>query len=157
MAKRREPSFAVSARIEDCVSFLVGKAAQRITRRCRDALAPLGITPVQYAVLNVLWERDAQSLAELGNRLVLDSATMTGVADRLVAAGLVTRAADPGGDRRISLLMLEPAGKALQAEAQAVLAAVNRAVVDELGSQAGPFWQALRQVGEVSGADVAGR
>jgi len=135
--------------IEDCVSFLVGKAAQQITRRCRDALIPFGITPVQYAVLNVLWEKDGQSLAEIGARLVLDSATMTGVADRLEASGLVARGPAPNGDRRVSCLLLTAAARTLAGPAQDALERVNGEVVAELGADAGRFWQALREIGKV--------
>lgn len=135
--------------IEDCVSFLVGKAAQQITRRCRDALAEFGITPVQYAVLNVLWEEDGQSLAEIGARLVLDSATMTGVADRLEASGLVARGPAANGDRRVSCLLLTAAARILAGPAQEALERVNGEVVAELGKDAGSFWQALREIGKV--------
>lgn len=135
--------------IEDCVSFLVGKAAQQITRRCRDALTQFGITPVQYAVLNVLWEKDGQSLAEIGARLVLDSATMTGVADRLEASGLVARGPAANGDRRVSCLLLTPAARALAAPAQEVMERVNHEVAAELRTGAGAFWEALRQLGNV--------
>jgi DNA-binding MarR family transcriptional regulator len=44
---------------------------------------------VQYALLKVLWEQDNQSGAQLGERLLLDSATMTGLLDRLEQAGLI--------------------------------------------------------------------
>lgn len=141
--------------IEDCASFLIGKAAQQITRRCRDALAAFGITPVQYAVLNVLWERDGQSLAEIGARLVLDSATMTGVADRLEVAGLVTRGPAPSGDRRVSCLYLGEPAHVLAAPAQAALERVNREVAAELGPAATAFWQSLRVVGNVAPATPA--
>ncbi len=135
--------------IEDCVSFLVGKTAQQITRRSREALAAFGITPVQYALLNVLWERDGQSLAEIGARLVLDSATMTGVADRLEVAGLVVRGPASNGDRRVICLLLTPAARALAGPAQDVMERVNHEVAAELGADAGGFWEALRQLGSV--------
>ena len=91
-------------RIEGCISFLSGKAAQTAARLARDRLTPHGVTPVQYAVLQVLWERDGQSGAEIGNRLVLDSATITGVLDRLEKLGLVARNAD-AGDRRLNRIV----------------------------------------------------
>ena len=78
-------------RIEDCISFIVGKAAQQVARRARDRLEPHGVTPTQYAVLKVLSDADGQTGAELGARLGIDSATTTGVADRLAASGLLER------------------------------------------------------------------
>jgi hypothetical protein len=53
--------------------------SQGVTKASREALAPYGITPVQFAILKVLWERDGLNDAELCGRLVLDSATATGV------------------------------------------------------------------------------
>ena len=75
-------------RIDECISFLAGKAAQTVARLARERLAPFGITPVQYGVLQVLWEQDALSGAEIGARPVLDSATIS------------TRSARVSGPRR---------------------------------------------------------
>src|SRR5437870_13241992 len=99
--------------IEDCLSFYLGKAYQRVTQSARQRLAPYGVTPVQYALLKVLWEQDHQSGAELGERLVLDSATMTGLLDRLEDAGLIKRQAD-ATDRRMNRIVLTDRGRDLQ-------------------------------------------
>lgn len=101
-------------RIEDCISFYLGKAYQRVAQSAKQRLAPYGVTPVQYALLKVLWEQDHQSGAELGERLVLDSATMTGVLDRLEDAGLIKRQADVT-DRRMNRIVLTARGRDLQA------------------------------------------
>jgi DNA-binding MarR family transcriptional regulator len=130
-------------RIEDCISFLTGKAAQAITRLTRERLAAHGVTPVQYAVLQVLWERDGQSGAEIGQRLVLDSATMTGVIDRLEKLGLIARQADPE-DRRVNRLVLTAAGRSLKAPLQTTMDAVNAEVAEGLGREAPAFWRMLR-------------
>src|SRR5436190_19946503 len=99
-------------RIEDCLCFLLGKAHQRVTQEAKRRLASYGVTPVQYAVLKVLWEHNDQSGAELGERLQLDSASMTGVIDRLEQAGLVARQLD-AKDRRINRVVLSARGRAL--------------------------------------------
>src|SRR5712664_1534736 len=100
--------------IEDCLSFYLGKAYQRVTQSAKQRLAPYGVTPVQYALLKVLWERDNQSGAELGERLQLDSATMTGLLDRLEHAKLIERQAH-ATDRRINRVVLTARGRELQA------------------------------------------
>src|SRR5690348_8011705 len=92
-------------RIEECISFLLGKAYQQVTQDAKQRLAPYGVTPIQYAVLKLLWGEDGQSGAALGERLRLDSATMTGVLDRLAKAGLVERRPDLR-DRRINHVRL---------------------------------------------------
>ncbi len=99
--------------IEDCLSFYLGKAYQRVTQAAKQRLAPYGVTPVQYALLKVLWEKDNQSGAELGERLLLDSATMTGLLDRLEHAGLIERKAH-ATDRRVNRVVLTARGRDLQ-------------------------------------------
>jgi MarR family transcriptional regulator, organic hydroperoxide resistance regulator len=99
--------------IEDCISFYLGKAYQRVAQSAKQRLAPYGVTPVQYALLKVLWEQDSLSGAELGERLVLDSSTMTGLLDRLEDAGLIKRQAD-ATDRRMNRIVLTDRGRDLQ-------------------------------------------
>ncbi len=99
--------------IEDCLSFYLGKAYQRVTQSAKQRLAPYGVTPVQYALLKVLWDRDDRSGAELGERLLLDSATMTGLLDRLEQAGLIERKAHVT-DRRVNKVVLTARGRDLQ-------------------------------------------
>ncbi|MCG8349103.1 MAG: MarR family transcriptional regulator [Chloroflexales bacterium] len=111
-------------RLEDCISFLLGKAYQHVNQAAKRRLAPYGVTPVQYALLNVLWERDEQSSSELGDRLQLDSATMTGIIDRLEQAGLVERRLHPE-DRRVNLVQLTVRGRTLQASLDQELAELN--------------------------------
>lgn len=99
--------------IEDCLSFYLSKAYQRVTQTVKQRLAPYGVTPVQYALLKVLWEKDNQSGAEIGERLQLDSATITGVLDRLEHSGLIERQSHVS-DRRINRIVLTKLGRELQ-------------------------------------------
>lgn len=133
-------------KIESCISFVIGKAAQEISRRAREKLAPHGVTPVQYAVLCVLWERDGQSGAELSTRLVIDSATITGLIDRLESAGLVERRPH-AEDRRVKGAFLTSRGRALRAPLDAAMDALNAEVRAELGSKADALFKTLRVLG----------
>jgi DNA-binding MarR family transcriptional regulator len=135
-------------RVENCISFLVGKAAQQISRRAREKLSAWGVTPQQYAVLRVLWEQDGQSGAAIGARLAIDSATITGVIDRLEGTGLLGRRAD-GGDRRVHRLFLTDRGRALQEPLDGAMDQLNAGVEAEMGGQAPALWGALRRLGEV--------
>ena len=137
-------------RVEDCISFVIGKAAQQISRRAREKLAAHGVTPMQYAVLKVLWQQDGQSGADLGARLVIDSATMTGLIDRLEASGLLKRQAD-ADDRRIQRLFVTKQGRSLQKPLDAAMDQLNQEVARDLGEQAETFWNALRQIGDNRG------
>ncbi|MFL5335841.1 MAG: MarR family winged helix-turn-helix transcriptional regulator [Geminicoccaceae bacterium] len=135
-------------RIEDCISFLSGKAAQAVAKAARERLAGHGVTPVQYAVLQLLWERDGQSAAGICSRLVLDSATITGVIDRLEKLGLIARSAD-GDDRRVNRLRLTDAGRALQAPLQAAMDGLNATVSERLGADAPILWRLLRRLAAI--------
>jgi len=139
-------------RIEDCIAFLIGKAGQQITRRAREKLTAHGVTPTQYAVLKVLWEQDGQSAADLGARLLIDSATITGVVDRLQAAGLLERRPHTE-DRRVHNLFLTAQGGALQRPLDAAMDLLNDEIAREMGSDAQPLWAALRRLGDVRPGD----
>ena len=132
-------------RVEDCITFITGKAAQTIFRQCREALAPHGITPVQYAVMQVLWEKDGQTGAEIGARLILDSATITGVLDRLEKLGLVERRPDRT-DRRVNRICLTPKGKRQQGVLEPEMDSLNRRIEDYLGSDSKKAWKILERL-----------
>ncbi|WP_024510899.1 MarR family transcriptional regulator [Bradyrhizobium sp. ARR65] len=145
-------------RLEDCLSFLIGKAQQQVTKASREALAPYGVTPVQFAILKVLWERDGLNGAELCARLVLDSATVTGLIDRMEAGGWLERRADPGGDRRMSRVYLTNKGAQLEAPLDAVMDRVNKQFVNALGrDRAASLWRDLETIGGVSREPKAAR
>ncbi|WNC12997.1 MarR family transcriptional regulator [Brevibacillus brevis] len=112
-------------RIEDCYGFLLGKAYQKVWQLEKAALSPYGVTPVQFILLHALWEKDGQKGVELGGRLRLDGATVTGVLDRLEKMGLIERRSDPN-DRRTNLIFLTPRGKELEKPLNQVSDAVNQ-------------------------------
>jgi DNA-binding MarR family transcriptional regulator len=116
--------------IDDCVTFVLGKAYQRVHGELKRSLARFGLTPPQYAVLAGLWEQDGRSSTQLRERLVMDSATITGVIDRLERDGLLERRPDTE-DRRVVRLRLTDAGRALRAGVQEAIAELN---ADILGS-----------------------
>lgn len=132
-------------RIDECISFLAGKAAQTVARLARERLAPFGITPVQYGVLQVLWEQDGLSGAEIGTRLVLDSATITGVLDRLESLGLIQRTAD-SGDRRVNRIRLTGAGRERREPLQAIMDGLNAEIAGAFGAEAETLWRLLRRL-----------
>ncbi len=130
--------------IEDCLSFYLSKAYQRVTQVVKQRLAPYGVTPVQYALLKVLWEKDDQSGAELGERLLLDSATITGVLDRLEHAGLVKRQLH-ASDRRINRIVLTARGKELQEPLDRELDQINCDFLSKLPPEDGSRLRDLLQ------------
>ena len=149
MISRRQGRRNAGLQIEDCISFLLAKASQQVTQRFRSALGKHGVTPVQYAILSVLWESDGLSSAELTARLAIDSATMTGVVDRMELAGLLARSAHPD-DRRVNRVALTLRGRALRRPLIKAVVDLNEEVAGELGREAATFREALRRLGAVS-------
>lgn len=120
--------------IEDCVVFLLGKAQQNAYQVGKKKLKPFGITPVQYAVLRLLWERDGQLSSELGERIQLDSATMTGLIDRMVQRDLILRKPSED-DRRKSHIFLTGKGRDLQCVPTALMVEANRELLRDFSEE----------------------
>jgi DNA-binding MarR family transcriptional regulator len=96
-----------------CVPLYV--ASRLVTQAYRPHLERLGLTYPQYVVLLVLWETDGATVSEIGERLSLDSGTLTPVLKRLVAADLVAQQR-MAGDGRWVRNYLTARGRALKAE-----------------------------------------
>lgn len=97
-------------------------------------LADLGLTYPQYLAMVVLWERDDCTVGELGQRLLLESSTLTPLLKRLEAAGLLSRARDLRDERQVRV-RLTAAGRDLRSRAEPIPACVFEAsgmCVDEL-------------------------
>ena len=83
-------------------------------------LEPLGLTYPQYIVMLALWaEGEAMTVGGLGDRLGLDSGTLTPLLKRLEHSGLVKRRRDPSDERRV-LVSLTSAGKKLRQAAAGI-------------------------------------
>lgn len=105
-----------SLRLENQLCFGLYAAAHAMNRAYRVSLGPLGLTYPQYLVLLALWEGDRQSVSELGQRLRLDSGTLTPVLKRLETAGVVSRARSRADEREVEITLTER-GHALKLEA----------------------------------------
>ena len=99
--------------------FALYAASLAMTKAYKPLLASLGLTYPQYLALLVLWERDGPQVCELGERLHLDSGTLTPLLKRLESAGWVTRQRSTLDERRVQV-WLTPAGRALQTQATCI-------------------------------------
>src|SRR5581483_2599303 len=97
----RNPDAELSLDRQLC--FAVYAAAQAFNATYKRLLAPLGVTYPQYLVMLVLWERDGLTVTAIGDRLGLDSGTLTPLLKRLEAAGLVTRLRDSSDERQLRI------------------------------------------------------
>jgi DNA-binding MarR family transcriptional regulator len=114
--------------------FALYSASLAMTKLYKPLLEPLGLTYPQYLALLVLWERDGLAVNELGERLFLDSGTLTPLLKRMESAGWLTRERASDDERRV-LVSLTAEGRALKRRAQAVpreLASATGCSADEL-------------------------
>jgi MarR family transcriptional regulator, organic hydroperoxide resistance regulator len=91
----------------ECIFFQLAKASQNSVRFWGQRAAELGVTAAQAMVMRFLFDEDSITSKELGERVQLDSATLTGIIDRLEAQGLVQRAEHPDDRRAISVRLTE--------------------------------------------------
>ncbi|MFC4270208.1 MarR family transcriptional regulator [Sneathiella chungangensis] len=131
--------------IESCISFLSGKAAQNIARHSRSRLGQHDITPIQFAVLQAVWEAPGRKASDLTAYLLIDSATITGVIDRLCRIDMLERRPD-ASDRRANRLFLTPTGAALIGELQAQMDHLNAEVANAFGEDADKLWDLLKRL-----------
>jgi DNA-binding MarR family transcriptional regulator len=92
-------------RLSDQLCFVTYSAAQAFNRVYKPLLDPLGLTYPQYLVLLVLWEGDNIPVKEIGQRLFLDSGTLTPLLKRLQAAGIVERTRDVEDERQVRITL----------------------------------------------------
>lgn len=115
-----------SLKLDDQLCFAIYSAGRAMSKAYRPLLEPLGLTYPQYLVMMVLWSDEDVTVSEIGERLFLDSATLTPLLKRLQTAGLVTRTRATNDERQV-LIALTAAGRALKAKAGSVPSGIFRA------------------------------
>jgi len=105
--------------LDNQLCFALYSTSLAMTKLYKPLLEPLGLTYPQYLALLVLWERDALTVSELGERLFLDSGTLTPLLKRMEAAGWLQRERAADDERRV-IVSLTAAGRALRQQARAV-------------------------------------
>lgn len=115
----RQDQAAGRLALDHQLCFALYSTSLAMTKLYRPLLEPLDLTYPQYLVMLVLWEGDDLTPSELGERLLLDSGTLTPLLKRLEAGGLLRRQRDVDDERRIRVT-LTTEGRALRRRAQAV-------------------------------------
>ena len=110
---------ADSLRLDGQLCFPLYALSREITGLYRPLLEELDLTYPQYLVMLVLWEQDGLAVCDLGNRLLLDSGTLTPLLKRLELKNFVARKRC-SKDERVVHLFLTEIGKALQAKAMEI-------------------------------------
>ncbi len=104
--------------------FALYGAAHAFNRAYKPLLEPLGLTYPQYLVMMALWEEDGQQVKALGERLGLDSGTLSPLLKRLEQTGYVERRRDTADERQVFITLTEP-GRAMKAHAVQVMRAIG--------------------------------
>ena len=112
--------------LDNQLCFALYSASLAMTKLYKPLLDAIGLTYPQYLALLVLWERDGLTVSELGERLSLDSGTLTPLLKRLETAGLVSRLRDTADERHVHI-QLTTEGRSLKAHASDIPSCVLQA------------------------------
>lgn len=99
-------------RLDQQLGFVLYAASRRMMQAYQPLLSPLGLTFPQFLVMTVLWQDDGSTMKTIGDRLLLDSGTLTPLLKRLEVAGLVSRRRKPDDARSVEV-WLSDSGRAL--------------------------------------------
>jgi MarR family transcriptional regulator, organic hydroperoxide resistance regulator len=115
MATNKDNSLQVP-QLDAQLCFALYSTSLAMNKLYRRLLRNLGITYSQYLVLMVLWEQNEQTVSSLGDKLFLDSATLTPLLKRMEQAELITRTRCTNDERQV-IVALTPQGSKLREEA----------------------------------------
>ncbi|GAB3768453.1 MarR family transcriptional regulator [Spirosoma horti] len=102
--------------LDSQLCFPLYALSRQVTAQYRPLLEKLELTYPQYLVLLLLWESDNRTVGELGERLLLDSGTLTPLLKRMAQKGLLTRQRNQVDERQVTIQLTE-SGRGLQAQA----------------------------------------
>ena len=106
-------------KLEDQLCFPFYAVSRLITKAYQPLLQALDLTYPQYPVLLLLWEHGQLTVKELGEKLLLDSGTLTPLLKRMEQKQWLSRRRDARDERSVIIALL-PAGRALEAQARAI-------------------------------------
>ena len=104
--------------LDNQLCFALYSTSLAMTKVYKPLLDELGLTYPQYLAMLVLWERDGLMVSELGERLYLDSGTLTPLLKRLEASGYISRIRDVEDERRVYITLTSSGHKLKTAAAK---------------------------------------
>jgi len=106
-------------KLDDFLCFAVYSANHAFNRVYKPILDRLNLTYPQYLAMVTLWAEDGVTVGQIGDRLLLETNTLTPLLKRLESAGLVRRVRDASDERQVRIHLTEK-GRALRHEAEGV-------------------------------------
>ncbi|HEV2609498.1 MAG TPA: MarR family transcriptional regulator [Noviherbaspirillum sp.] len=115
------PTFAPddALALDNQLCFALYSASLAMTKTYKPYLDKLGLTYPQYLVMLVLWQQDDVLVKAIGERLYLDSGTLTPLLKRLEASSLIARTRDEADERQVRITLTKE-GRALKKKAQCI-------------------------------------
>ena len=132
-------------RLDHQICFPLYAASKEIVRRYKPFLDPIDLTYTQYITMMVLWEKEKISAKELGEKLYLDSGTLTPVLKSLEQKGYVIRTRSKQ-DERTLLVALTETGRALTDKALAIPEKMASSCVRLTPEEAGLLYTILYKI-----------
>jgi DNA-binding MarR family transcriptional regulator len=132
MARKQPAAGDQPLRLDNQICFAIYSTAHAFNRVYKPLLERLGLTYPQYLVMLVLWERDGVPVKDIGERLFLDSGTLTPLLKRLEAAEFIKRTRSTRDERQV-LIALTPQGLALKEKARSVPQSILAASACSIG------------------------
>lgn len=132
-------------RLDEQLCFSLYAASRAVIRAYQPLLAQLGLTYPQLLVMMVLWEQDDLTVSALGQRLMLDSGTLTPLLKRMEKGDLIQRRRDPEDERRVRI-SLSASGRAMGARAGEAHHALRCVITERSGQDLGGLRDALLQL-----------
>ena len=112
-----EYDYREAMKLRNQLCFPLYAAARNVMGLYTPWLKPLGLTYTQYLVLLVLWERDGQTVSEIGDALLLDNGTLSPLLKKMELAGYLERRRNREDERVVTVTLTE-AGRDLQLKAK---------------------------------------
>ncbi|MDF2618814.1 MAG: transcriptional regulator, MarR family [Xanthobacteraceae bacterium] len=106
-------------KLEDFLCFAVYSANHAFNRVYKPLLDRLGLTYPQYVAMVTLWAEDGLTVGQIGDRVMLETNTLTPLLKRLESAGLVRRVRDAADERQVRINLTEK-GRALRLDAERI-------------------------------------
>src|SRR3569833_4165753 len=113
--------------VSDLLCFAIYSTGHAFNRVYKPLLDELDLTYPQYLVMVALWAENGQTVGQIGDKLFLESSTLTPLLKRLEALGFLTRKRDPEDERQVRLRLTDK-GAGLRKKARDVSGCVIEAV-----------------------------
>ncbi|MEH2508139.1 DNA-binding MarR family transcriptional regulator [Bradyrhizobium sp. AZCC 1578] len=110
-ASQRPKQAAGERRLGDFLCFAIYSANLAFGRAYKKGLDELGLTYPQWIAIVALWEQDGQTVSELGEKMFLESNTLTPILKKLEQMGYLRRQRDPADERQVRISLTEAGGR----------------------------------------------